>query len=1012
MNTQTIASPEELRYEIENGRTLNNIKILSGNSLTLQTGDVLNTAFVSGGELIVGSGAVAYDVINAPRGSTSVLSGGELRNLHVSGGYAEVLQGGKVYGAVIADYDVLLLGYLSGAVISAGGHMKLDSKNDNPLALAENIVLNGGSVNNWYCDLRNVVVNSDGFAHARYGGSISGLRINSGGSGETIQFGKASDVIVNNGGEFTLCQYCPVSNVTIRYGGSAGFGMQNDISGLIAIGGTLTGPKETPSNAEGATFRFDVCDRRPGDGAMMINYNQLIGGTYELQVNQAQNPGTYTLIYDGFNFDEAITVKDTSGETLGTLTWSSPAVASAKSNFNLRLSDTGSVELLVTKKVINQPHPITIGEKEDHYAPTLSTTMDTWTFSDEYNVFAWDYAKDDVGVDRYEIRYSANADMSDAQTVSVSAVPTTGFGSYAGNICVAVLPSWGEGTWYWELSALDAKNNRSMVLTGGNFVTSHIDDAQIGRTFDDGLFYLSGYARDSLISDGRVINDYVTPMHMMDTVISGPDSYQHLGNRWSVAVSTVVSSGGEQYVGGGTAIDTTVLSGGRQFLDGGATVINTHVESGGMLRIDSGNTLRGEILLGGTLSCYVYDDRVIDASEAVIVYDISDRSFEDDAIITALKRLQGGEYRLNVDARQAVGCYKLAGYAENFDGTITVQCGSTIYGEVGVGETLSVDNRSYSLAKNSNTLTLTIEGDAPVAEVTHGDLNGDNRADIIMTITQTTHPYCGATGAWMITDTQTAAWGNLSQRETGWSIFGTGVTTAGKATDDIYIKSADNVVGAWTTNASGEVDGWQTIGQFDANTQVLGLGDFNGDWQTDLLLRNTNGAVGCYLTDGTGWNYFQSLGDEWTIAATGDFNGDGRSDIVLKHDAGFAGTWLTLADGTVEWHNLDTLPNGFEIVGAGDFNGDGADDVLLKKGTYYGAWIVKGGSVDSWMGLGDLGNVTVEQIGDFNGDGKDDLRIRTAAGDLGAQLVNGADSLTWKYYGSVGQEWSTSLAAI
>ena len=50
--------------------------------------------------------------------------------------------------------------------------------------------------------------------------------------------------------------------------------------------------------------------------------------------------------------------------------------------------------------------------------------------------------------------------------------------------------------------------------------------------------------------------------------------------------------------------------------------------------------------------------------------------------------------------------------------------------------------------------------------------------------------------------------------------------------------------------------------------------------------------------------------------------------------------------------------------------------------------------------------------GDFDADGIDDLRIRTAAGDLGAQLVKGADSLEWKYYGSVGSEWSTSLAAI
>ena len=299
-----------------------------------------------------------------------------------------------------------------------------------------------------------------------------------------------------------------------------------------------------------------------------------------------------------------------------------------------------------------------------------------------------------------------------------------------------------------------------------------------------------------------------------------------------------------------------------------------------------------------------------------------------------------------------------------------------------------------------------------VPTLASGDLNGDGRADIVMTIAQEGHGAEGATGAWLIQPNQTAAWGDLSQRNAGWEIFGMGCTSADKATNDVYVKSSDNVVGAWVTDGTGKVTGWQTVGEFDANTQILGLGDFNGDGQTDLLLRNTNGAVGCHFTDGRGWNYFQSLGDEWTVAAVGDLNGDGRDDVVLKHDAGFAGSWLTQADGTMAWADLDTLQSGFEIVGAGDFNGNGIDDVLLKNGNYYGAWIVRNGGAAGWMGLGDLGDVTVEQIADFDADGIDDLRIRTSAGDLGAQLVKGADTLEWKYYGSVGNEWSTSLAAI
>ena len=344
--------------------------------------------------------------------------------------------------------------------------------------------------------------------------------------------------------------------------------------------------------------------------------------------------------------------------------------------------------------------------------------------------------------------------------------------------------------------------------------------------------------------------------------------------------------------------------------------------------------------------------------------------------------------------------------ARMFSVNLTVGDGTAELGTLAFGEKIVSGSRAYSLEFASDALELAVES------LTRGDLNGDGRADVIMSIVRTGHGAEGATGAWLIQSDQTAAWDDLSTRNADWEIFGTGVSDTGKPTNDIYVKSTGNVIGAWVTDDSGKVAGWQTVGEFDANTQVLGLGDFNGDGQTDLLLRNTNGAVGCYLTDGTGWNYFQSLGDEWSICGIGDFNGDGRDDVVLKHDAGFAGSWLTQTDGTMAWADLDTLPEGFGIVGAGDFDGDGTSDVLLKNGNYYGAWIVLNGNAKSWMGLGDLGSVTVEQIGDFDGDGIDDLRVRTAAGDLGAQLVKGEDDLTWQYYGSVGSEWSTSLASL
>ena len=55
---------------------------------------------------------------------------------------------------------------------------------------------------------------------------------------------------------------------------------------------------------------------------------------------------------------------------------------------------------------------------------------------------------------------------------------------------------------------------------------------------------------------------------------------------------------------------------------------------------------------------------------------------------------------------------------------------------------------------------------------------------------------------------------------------------------------------------------------------------------------------------------------------------------------------------------------------------------------------------------------TVEQIADFNDDGIDDLRIRSEYGDLGVIYVMGEDSTKWKYWGSVGDEWTTGFSAL
>ena len=504
-------------------------------------------------------------------------------------------------------------------------------------------------------------------------------------------------------------------------------------------------------------------------------------------------------------------------------------------------------------------------------------------------------------------------------------------------------------------SGTTVSSGGSMLLTG---------DAEYSGNIVSGI--KGGVAASTYVMDGATLN--VT------------------GN--AVASGTVIYSGGtvclyESEVYNpiwNTDPGYAIINGLPEYVTASACLKDVELQYGGKLELAENSVLSGNIVLGGTVSV----NGGVDATGANIDFSLTDRTTDDEAIISDISSIRCSSYSITVSANQENGVYTLAEDATKFKGSITISSSTNYLGSLTVnGSALNYGSASYRLVVEGGNLKLSVSGSIETTDVNTNILDNGVSQILAWDSEQGKVGYLATTGS------KAPKWKGIWEWSGAdadlWRVAGAGHFKGTEVDYDgiLLYNGVGDRFAAWTDLGKGSY-GYVNLCKVDGSFNTECLADLDGNEYDDILIYDNNGSIGVVL-DGTTykdiWHVNKGQTAKWELAGAGSFDDGADKLVMVNNENNFVYLW-TNNDSTFSSWNWSTksvakLADGWEVAAVGDFEGDGIDDIMVIDTNTNNVWVWDDGNANNKRWRGTLGDgFEIEAVGDYNGDGKEDLLLR------------------------------------